>query len=300
MPDPLFIGPTEIEDAFAEAFGMRCCRLIITAADAYWLETACRQVTGHASSVIGCDVEAGVERFLEPSETPDSLPGAQVLFFGFSTSSLGGTVANRVGQNLLTCPTVAVYDGLPLAEDRLPLGQRLRFFGDGRQKSKQFAGRRFWRIPIMQGEFLVEESVGCIRGIAGGNIILQAKDQEMGLAAVRRAVEAARSVPGVILPFPGGVVASGSKVGSRYAALKASTNHEFCPALQGREATLLAKGAHCAYEIVIDGMHTQAIEDSMRAAILAACGEGVLRISAGNYGGNLGKHHYYLHKILAA
>ena len=294
----MHLGPTEIEDTFAEAFGMRFCRIVITAQDDYWLETACRQITGHASSVIGCDVEAGVERLLTPEETPDALPGASILLFGFSTASLGAAAANRVGQNLLTCPTVAVYDGLPEAPDRLPLGKHLRFFGDGRQKSKVVGGRRFWRIPIMQGEFLVEESLGAMRGVAGGNIILQCGDQPTALSAVRNAVAAAKQIPGVILPFPGGVVASGSKVGSRYTALKASTNHAFCPALQGRETLTLAPDVNCAYEIVIDGVDATAVGQAMAAATRAASGAGVYRISAGNYGGSLGKFHFRLHELL--
>jgi formylmethanofuran--tetrahydromethanopterin N-formyltransferase len=209
------INGTSIDDTFAEAFGMRYVRLLITAADEYWLEAALRELTGYSSSVIACDAETGVEQRLSGAQTPDGRPGAAVLLFGFSTDALNKSVPNRVGQCVMTCPTTAVYDGLPTAETRIPLGKKIRFFGDGYQKSKQVAGRRYWRIPVMDGEFLVDDLIGAEKGVAGGNLIIQAVDQPNGLGAVRRATEAIWKLPGVITPFPGGSARSGSKVGSR-------------------------------------------------------------------------------------
>src|SRR5262245_32429445 len=186
----MHIGPTLIEDTFAEAFRVRYTRLLVTAHDDYWLQAALRSVTGYATSVIACDAEAGVERLLPPGETPDGRPGAAVMLFGFSAEGLAKSVPNRAGQCLMTCPTVAVYDGLPEAEERVPLGKHIRFFGDGFQKSKVIAGVRYWRIPVMDGEFLVQDDVGVEKGVGGGNIILQAESLEAALAAARRATQA--------------------------------------------------------------------------------------------------------------
>jgi formylmethanofuran--tetrahydromethanopterin N-formyltransferase len=296
---PVKIGPTIIEDTFAEAFGMRYTRLIVTADDAHWLDAAVHEATGYSASVIACDAEAGMERYLSPEETPDGRIGASLLVFGFSADALGRAVANRTGQCLMTCPTTAVFDGLVEAPARIPLGKLLRFFGDGFQKSKLLDGRRYWRIPVMDGEFLVEESLGVDRGVAGGNLIIQACSRPAGLAAARRGVESVRGRPGVITPFPGGVARSGSKVGSRYKALKASTADAYCPTLRGRVETRLHEQAHCVYEIVLDGVSEEAVGQAMAAVLRAAAGEGVVAIGAGNYGGQLGKHHFHLHKLLS-
>jgi len=277
---------------------MRFVRLIVTAVDEYWLDAGLRELTGYSSSVIACDAETGIERRLTAAETPDGRPGASVLLFGFSTDALIKSVPNRVGQCVMTCPTSAVFDGLPAAETKVPLGKKIRFFGDGFQKSKQVAGRRYWRIPVMDGEFLVDDVVGAEKGVAGGNMIVQSVDQAAGLAAVRRVTEAIWKQPGVITPFPGGVARSGSKVGSRYKGLVASTSDPYCPTLRGRVESKLHKEANCAYEIVIDGVNEAAVGAAMAAGLRAAAGSGVLTITAGNYGGKLGKFHFHLRKLL--
>lgn len=295
----MLLGETQIEDTFAEAFRMRFCRLIVTAHDTHWLDAAAREFTGYASSVIACDCEAGVERPLSPDDTPDGRPGLALLVFGFSTAALAKAIPNRVGQCLMTCPTTAVYDGTPAPDERIPLGKLLRYFGDGYQKSKLLEGRRYWRIPVMDGEFLVEHSAGTAKGVGGGNLILQGTTQEATLAAARRAVETIHKLPGVIMPFPGGVARSGSKVGSRYKKLPASTADAFCPTLRGRVETKLHPQAQSALEIVIDGIDEPSIAAAMRAAIQAAAGPGILNISAGNYGGKLGKFHFHLRQLMS-
>jgi len=294
----IHLGSTDIIDTFAEAFRLRFARLVVTAHDTSWLEAGVQSFCGYATSVIGCDAEVGVERFMSPDESPDGRPGASILAFGFTTESLAEAVANRTGQCLLTCPTTAIFDGLSQSEERIPLGQRIRFFGDGFEKTKVFDGRRYWRVPVMDGEFLVEETCGVAKGIGGGNLVIQGVSLEAALASAKRAVGAIAEVPGVITPFPGGVVRSGSKVGSRYAALKASTNDAFCPGLLGRVTTQLHSGVVACLEIVIDGKSEQVICEAMAAAIEAAAGEGIPAISAGNYGGKLGKFHFCLHQIL--
>ena len=277
---------------------MHYVRLVVTAHDDHWLGTALREFSGYATSIIGCDAEVGLERHLASEETPDGRPGAALLAFGFSADALATAVATRTGQCLLTCPTTAVFDGLPEAEERISLGGYLRYFGDGHQQLKVISGRRYWRVPVMDGEFLVEESAGVEKGIAGGNIILQADSLEAALAAARRASDSLAEQPGVITPFPGGVVRSGSKVGSKYKDLKASTNDAFCPTLRGQVETALHDGVNAAYEIVIDGIDRSSVAAAMTAALHAAAGEGVIAITAGNYGGQLGKHHFKLHELL--
>ncbi len=294
------LSGTQIEDTFAEAFGMRYTRLIVTAHDDHWLAAATAALTGYGSSVIACDAEVGVEKLLTPEESPDGRPGAAILLFGFNAEAVGKAVTKRIGQCVMTCPTTAVFNGLPDSETKLPLGKSLRYFGDGFQKSKQVAGRRFWRIPVMDGEFLVEESVGVERGVAGGNLLLISRTQQEGLNAVRRGVEAIKKLGNVIMPFPGGVARSGSKVGSVYKGLIASTADAYCPTLRGRVDSRLPPEANCVYEIVIDGPSEVAIAAAMAEGMRAAAGEELLQISAGNYGGKLGKFHIWLRRLVEA
>ena len=291
----------KIDDTFAEAFPMVGTRLIITAIDLELATIAALEFCGNASSVIGCDCEAGIERGLGESRTPDGRPGVSVLAFAFNRKSLEKAVSSRIGQNVLTCPTTAVYSGLTDSpkEDRIKVGAQLRYFGDGFQKSKLLGGRRYWRVPVMDGEFLLEEKLGVGKGVAGGNIILQGTTPEVALAAARRGSEAVAKLSGVITPFPGGVVRSGSKVGSTYKGMVASTNDAYCPTLRGRVQSDLVDGANCAYEIVIDGVDEAAVGRAMHVAIETAAGDGVLAIGAGNYGGKLGKFHFHLHKLLS-
>ncbi|RMF39688.1 MAG: formylmethanofuran--tetrahydromethanopterin N-formyltransferase [Planctomycetota bacterium] len=289
-----------IEDTFAEAFPMVATRLIITAADHELARTAAQEFSGHASSVIGCDAEAGIERELPPDQTPDMRPGVAALVFAFSRDKLERAVAGRVAQNVLTCPTTACYSGLPVdsSQDRIKVGAQIRFFGDGFQISKWIGGRRYWRIPVMDGEFVCEATAGTVQGVGGGNLLICGRDQASALAAARSAVAAIRRVPDCVLPFPGGIVRSGSKVGSKYAALPASTNDAWCPTLRGQTTTALQEGEECVYEIVIDGLSQSAVAAAMLAGLQAAQNSpGVLRISAGNYGGKLGKYHFFLHQL---
>ena len=295
----MHVGDTLIVDTFAEAFRLRFTRLVVTALDDHWLSSAVASACGYGTSVIGCDAETGVERMLPAAETPDGRPGAALMVFAFSDDAVAKATANRVAQCLLPCPTTSVFDGLAGAADRFPVGGHVRFFGDGHEKTKIVAGRRYWRVPVMDGEFLVEETAGLAKGVGGGNFIIQGRTLEATLAAARRAVAAVAAVPGTITPFPGGAVRSGSKVGSRYPQLKASTNDAFCPALAGRVATDLHPDAAACIEVVIDGESEQAVAAAMAAGIRAAAGPGIPVISAGHYGGRLGKFHFRLHDVLA-
>jgi formylmethanofuran--tetrahydromethanopterin N-formyltransferase len=288
-----------IEDTFAEAFTMRVARIIITGSSMRWVRAAALKLTGFATSVIGCKVEAGIERELPSSGTPDGRPGASVLLMTMSKDDLGKRLIERIGQTVLTCPTTACYDGLPDAPDRVGVGSALRFFGDGFQGSKVIGGQRFWRIPVMEGEFLVQEKFGMIKGVGGGNFLILARSAEAALKAAENAADSMASQNGVILPFPGGVVRSGSKVGSRRSkTMIASTNDAFCPTLRAVTQTALPDDVNSVLEIVINGTDAAAIASAMRLGIDAACGDGVVAITAGNYGGKLGPHHFHLRKIM--
>jgi formylmethanofuran--tetrahydromethanopterin N-formyltransferase len=292
------VNGVDVIDTFAEAFPMTAARLVVTAETSAWVETAARVVTGYATSVIGCDAEAGVERTLEPWETPDGRPGASLLAFAFSRDALEKALVNRVGQCVMTCPTTACYNGLPPGEKTIAIGGRLRYFGDGWQISKRLEGRRYWRIPVMDGEFTCEDVFGTIKGVAGGNLILLGAERAAVLRAAEAAVAAIRRLPDVLLPFPGGVARSGSKVGSKYKALRASTNTAFAPSLRGLVPTELSPGCDCAYEIVIDGLSLESVERATAVGVRAGCRPGVVQITAGNYGGKLGPHHIRLHDVL--
>ena len=290
-----------IEDTFAEAFNMRVARVVITARSPRWAREAARSLTGFATSVIGCKCEAGVERELGDGETPDGRPGIAVLFFTMGSDDLVKRLVERLGQTVLTCPTTACFDGLPDAAERMTVGRALRVFGDGFQASKVVGGRRYWRVPVMEGEFLIDESFGRLKGVGGGNFLILAESADAALGAAEAAVDAMRGLEGVILPFPGGVVRSGSKVGSkRYKGMVATTNDAYAPTLRAVTATALPEGVNSVLEIVLDGVDADAISRAMRVGIDAACVGGVRAITAGNYGGKLGPHHFHLRRIMGA
>jgi formylmethanofuran--tetrahydromethanopterin N-formyltransferase len=296
----VILNGVAIADTFAEAFTMRVARIVITARTAQWADAAGTKLTGFATSVIGCKVEAAIERVLPVSETPDGRPGVSVLFLTIDKASLPEQLIVRLGQTVLTCPTTACFDGLPDAPDRLAVGRALRVFGDGFQASKVIGGKRYWRLPVMEGEFLVAETFGMQKGVGGGNFLILAEDADAALGAAEAAVAAMTNRAGVILPFPGGVVRSGSKVGARrYKSLVASTNDAFCPTLRPLTASALPDGVNSVLEIVLDGTDAPAIAAAMRVGIRAACRPGVRQITAANFGGKLGPHHFHLRQILA-
>jgi formylmethanofuran--tetrahydromethanopterin N-formyltransferase len=298
----LTVKRIRIDDTFAEAFPMRATGVIITADSAGWARQAAMTMTGFATSVIGCGCEAGIDYPLAPRDTPDGRPGVRVLLFAVSTSELQRQLQTRVGQCVLTSPGSACYAGLD-GEERLNLGNALRYFGDGWQVSKRFAGKHYWRVPVMDGEFVCEATTGLSRdGVGGGNLIIMGRTIAGTLAAAQAAVKAITAVPDVIMPFPGGIARSGSKVGSKYKSLMASTNEAFCPTLRGAVDSALDPDAKSVLEIVIDGLTTEAVASAMRAGIAAIVrlgpSRGAVRITAGNYGGKLGPHHFHLKDLL--
>jgi formylmethanofuran--tetrahydromethanopterin N-formyltransferase len=290
-----------VADTFAEAFPITGTRVILTAESKLWARTAADVMCGYATSVIACDAEAAMERYLSADETPDGRPGASVLVFAFSRDALAKAVVGRVGQCVLTCPTTACYNGVAGSpkDKQIVVGGQLRFFGDTFQTSKKLGPRRFWRLPVMDGEFVCEDRFGTVKGVAGGNLLLCGTTQAGTLNAAQAAVRAIRRCRDVVMPFPGGVVRSGSKVGSRYKKLKASTNDAFCPTIQPLTKPEYPPGTAAVYEIVIDGLSSDSVRDAMKAGLhAAAASPGLTLITAGNYGGKLGPHHFRLSELL--
>ena len=300
------LNGVEIEDTHAEAFTMYASRITVTAINETWAEHAAKAVTGYATSIIGCGVEAAIEG--KTPDSPDGRPGFDCLFFGPSKDEFAEIVMMRVGQAVLTSPTSACFDaGFPEYPSdydglsKFPVGGNLQFFGDGFSLSQDISGKRFWRVPVMDGEFLVEEEFTMATTVGGGNFIILAESVEAALKSAEAAVEKIKGTRGVILPFPGGVVRSGSKVGSKYDFLPASTNEAFCPTLRGKvDNSLLTEDIKAVYEIVIDGVTEELVAKAMATGVRAAAEiPGIKRITAGNYEGNLGDIHIHLHKILA-
>ncbi len=291
----------EIQNTFAEMFGMWVGRVLITAENAKWANIAANTATGFASSIIMSPAEAGIEGILKSSEAPDRRAGVLIQIYHRTRPDLKSQMVLRIGQCIMTCPTTAAFDALPQAKRRLKVGRSLRLFGDGFQKRDTLANRKVWRIPVMEGEFVVEDNFGAARAVAGGNFIIMAQEVASGLQAAEKGMEAIdNNAKEVIMPFPGGICRSGSKAGSLKYKLKASTNHPFCPRLKGKVAdSQIPDDVSCVYEIVINGLNLDAVKKAMAEGIKASAKvPGVVRISAGNYDGKLGPYHVYLKDIL--
>jgi formylmethanofuran--tetrahydromethanopterin N-formyltransferase len=299
----LMAGGVAIDDTFAEAFDMRATALVITADSPKWANQAATTMTGFATSVIACGCEAGIDCELSPNETPDGRAGVRVLLFAVSTAELQRQVQNRVGQCVLTSPGSACYAGLESGDEKLKLGAAIRFFGDGWQIAKKIGERRYWRVPVLDGEFVCESATFMTkRAVGGGNLLVMGASPELTLAATEAAVAAMRKVPDAIMPFPGGIARSGSKIGSKYKGAVASTNHFYCPTLKGAVDSAIGPEIASVLEIVIDGLTAESVASAMRAGLKAVAElgpqHGALRIGAGNYGGKLGKHHYRLRELM--
>jgi formylmethanofuran--tetrahydromethanopterin N-formyltransferase len=287
-----------IDDTYAEAFPTWISKVIITAVTEEWAYKAAVEATGFATSAIGCPCEAGIEGFVSASETPDGRPGVSILICA-GKKKLKEQLIERIGECILTSPTTAVFDGLPEAEERIPV--KLHFFGDGYEYQKEVGDRKVWVIPIMNGEYYGEEEFGAVKGVAGGNFFVMGENQMAALMGAQAASDAIANVPGVITSFPGGIVASGSKVGSnKYKFMSASTNEKYCPTLKDRvEDSCVPDGVTAIYEIVIDGLDADCIVEAMAEGIWAATKvPGVTFISAGNFGGSLGPHKFPLKDCL--
>jgi len=295
------LNGVEIVDTFAEGFDIYVSKFLITAATEKFAKIAADETVGFGSSVIMCPAEAGIDKYVPPNETPDGRPGYEVMICHPKKDELEHQLLERIGQCVLTSATTAVFDAMgDLAEEKLKVGFKLKFFGDGFEKEGEIKGRTIYKIPIMSGDFIIEGELGIRKGVAGGNFFVMAENQASALVGAEVAVDAIKNVPGTITPFPGGIVASGSKVGSKYKFMVASTNEKFCPTLRGEEGVEceIPDGIAGIYEIVIDGVDEKAVSEAMKAGIAAAVRiPGVKRIYAGNYGGTLGAYQIWLTKL---
>ncbi|MFC1487937.1 formylmethanofuran--tetrahydromethanopterin N-formyltransferase [Thermoproteota archaeon] len=290
-----------VEDTYAEMFPMWAGRILITAANEKWALIAARTASGFASSIIMSPAEAAVEGLVSSKDTPDGRPGAIIQIYQSSRGELKHQMSLRIGQCIMTCPTTAAFDALPKAKRRIKIGRSLRLFGDGFQKKDEVNGRKVWRIPVMEGEFIVEDDFGIMKAVASGNMIILAKDWEAALKASEDAKEAIiKNVRGVIMPFPGGLCRAGSKVGSLNYKLPASTSHQYCPTIKKLVSdTMVPDEVNSVYEIVINGLNQRVVKAAMGVGIQAAIKvPGILKITAGNYGGKLGPFKANLKEVL--
>lgn len=282
---------TIIENTYAEAFSTKAAHILITAATKNLAHIAATEATGFATSFIGCPAEAGIDSYVPPEKTPDGRPGYSIIICQNRADDVKEQLLERIGQCVLTAATTAVFN---LAESDVTdnLGFKLAFFADGYQEKVELYDRTMYRIPVMSGDFLIEEDFGIVDAVAGGNLFIMAKTQATALMAAEAAVNAISQVEGVITPFPGGIVASGSKVGSKkYKFMHATTNEEYCPTLKDTVESKLPEDVEGVYEIVFDGLTEEKIRTATQSAISAVKTiPGVVKISAGNYGGNLGKY----------
>lgn len=291
----------EIIDTFAEMFPLWAGRVLVTADSEKWALTAANVATGFATSVIMSPAEASIEGAVSADKTPDKRPGVLIQVFNRNRFELKNQMILRIGQCIMTCPTTSAFDAMPNAKRRLKVGRSIRLFGDGFQRKGMVGNRKVWKIPVMEGDFIVEDTFGAAEAVAGGNFLILAKDKISGLKAAEEAVEAIKArTSEVMLPFPGGICRSGSKAGSLKYKLRASTNHPFCPSLKTVVSdSQVPENVNCVYEIVINGLSVEAIKRAMGEGIKAAANvQGVVRISAGNYGGKLGPYKAFLKEVL--
>ena len=295
------LNGVEIEDTYAEAFDMQVARILITAATAKWANTCAQSAAGFATSVIECKIEAGIDQVIPKTETPDKRPGLTLLFAAMSSKELAKQLRKRTGQSILTCPTSAVFNYLDNATEWVDVGDQLRYFGDGFERRKRIGDKLLlWRIPVIGGEFVIEEKFGITTGVGGGNLILMGKKPKDTLKATEAAVAAVQNVDGCVTPFPGGICQSGSKLGSKYEFLKASTNIHLCPTIREQvPESQVPATANCVLEIVMNGLNRQTVDAGMRAALHAAVKvPGLVKVTAANFGGKLGKHKFHLKALL--
>ncbi|MFX0069427.1 MAG: formylmethanofuran--tetrahydromethanopterin N-formyltransferase [Candidatus Hodarchaeota archaeon] len=294
------INGVEIIDTYAEAFPMWVGRVLITAISRDWAMIAAKTTTGFGTSLIMCPAEAAIDVELSASDTPNKRPGVSVIIGASSKKKLASQLLARVSQCVLTCPTTAVFNALETSEITFDIGKKISFFGDGYQTEDDINDRHVWVIPTMEGDFIIEENFGGRKGVAGGNFLILGERLETTLKATEEAVKAINAVENVFLPFPGGICRSGSKVGSKYKFLGASTNQKYCPTLKGKVSdSELPEDVNCVYEIVINGVSEETLGEAMKVGIQAAVKvPGIKRITAANYGGTLGPYKIQLHEIL--
>lgn len=294
--------PAEVDDTYAEAFSGFYSEFLVTAKDRKWLMAAVNAAVGCATSGIGCGCEAAVDEIIPPSKTPDGRIGAAVMFWvsRFSpdpVKQLEGELLSRIGQCILTAPSTAVWN-MTDSGKKLPVGKKIGYFADGYQREEARFGRSVVVVPRMMGDFLIEKELGYSEGVMGGNLWFFAKSESSALRAAEKAVKVISATSGVVATFPGGVCAAGSKIGSKYSFLSASTHERLCPTLVPHITdSQVPSGVASISEVVFNGISLELLQDvSLKAVHAAKDTPGLLRVSAGSYGGKLGEYRIYLKK----
>jgi formylmethanofuran--tetrahydromethanopterin N-formyltransferase len=296
----------KVEDTYAEAFEGLYCRVIITADDKETLHKAAEDATSTPSVVIG-RTEGGIEKYLGKNETPDKRIGALLQFwskidedkpFEKSLERFEKELSYRIRQDILVKPFTALFDALPKAEGKLDMMERVGHCGDGYEWIEKRFGRQMITVPIMVPDFQIERYPGYSRGVSGANFWIMCKTKKAFYESGRKALEAIGKVEGVITPFD--VCSAGSKAETKFPLIGPTTNHLYCPSLKkklGKESRV-PEGVRYIPEIVIDGVSLDAVKKAMRGGIEAASRvNGVVRISAGNYDGKLGKYKISLREL---
>lgn len=302
------VKKTEIEDTYAEAFDGLFCRIIVTADDAETLQKAAEDAAATPSIVVG-RVESGIEKWLSEKETPDKRKGALVQFWGGidqkrplsdSLKRFEIELSIRIRQDILVKPFTAVFDALPKAGGKMDMMERVGHCGDGYEWTEKRHGREVIVVPIMVPDFIIERYIGYAHGISGANFWVMCRTKESVKESGEKALEAVHKVDGVITPFD--VCSAGSKTETRFPWIGPTTNHLYCPSLKKRlgEASKVPDGVNYIPEIVINGISMKAVKKAMMAGIDAALKvKGVVRVSAGNYGGKLGDYKIYLRELFS-
>jgi len=296
----------EIEDTYAEAFDGIISRVIVTADHQEVLEKAAEDATATPSIVIG-RIEGGIEKYLDKHETPDGRNGALLQFWGGidenkpleeAVKKFEAELSFRIRQDILVKPFTALFDALPKADGKMEMMERVGHCGDGFEWKEQRYGRNMIVIPLMVSNFLIERELGYARGVMGANFWFMCETKRAVMEGGRKALDAIHQVLGVITPFD--VCSAGSKPETKFPLIGPTTNHPYCPTLKERlgEKSKVPEGVNYIPEIVINGTSLEAVKEAMKAGIRSIADvNGVVRVSAGNYGGKLGRHRIYLQEL---
>lgn len=296
----------EIEDTYAEAFEGIFSRVIVTADDQKTLQKAAEDATATPSIVIG-RVEGGIERWLSEEETPDKRKGAILQFWGGinpkkplsdSVQKFETELSYRIRQDILVKPFTAIFDALPKFEEKLDMMERVGHCGDGFEWVEKRYEREMIVVPIMVPDFLIERYIGYALGVMGANFWIMCKTKETVKKSGEKALEAISKVEEVIAPFE--VCSAGSKPETNFPWIGPTTNHPYCPSLKKRlgKESRVPESVNYIPEIVINGISMEAVKKAMKAGIEAVLNvDGVVKVSAGNYGGKLGRYKVYLREL---
>ncbi|MEM2028741.1 MAG: formylmethanofuran--tetrahydromethanopterin N-formyltransferase [Candidatus Bathyarchaeia archaeon] len=296
-----------IEDTYAEAFEGLYFRILVTASDKRILIKAAEDATATPSTVIG-RIEGGIERWVPKNETPDGRLGVILQFWSGiderkpveeAVRRFYRELSYRIRQDILVKPFTSVFDACPNPIGKVDTLELIGHCGDGYEWIERRYGREMIIVPIMVPDFKIERFLGYGRGVMGGNFWYMCRTKRAVLEAGRKALRAISQIESVVTPF--NICAAGSKPETKFPQIGPTTNHPYCPSLKSRlrSESKVPEGVRYIPEIVINGLTLDSVQEAMRAGIRAAMSvKGVVRISAGNYGGKLGKYIISLREIM--